>query len=135
MVDRSLYLIHFSYPNQQVMQRFLQILTLAAGLEAVCVAQNAPQQAPAQNPPTQTADESRTTPAPAMTGLVGLDAQSTEEDTHSDLPQIPTLLGGRRTSMAFTPELERSNYLRGGLSVGAAYDDNTFLQPSDAVGN
>jgi hypothetical protein len=49
------------------------------------------------------------------------------EDTSSDLPQIPGLLGGIGISPAFLSEMERSNYLRGGVNVGAAYDDNPLL--------
>lgn len=34
------------------------------------------------------------------------------------------MLGGDSGSLAFSSELERSNYLRGGITVGAVYDDN-----------
>jgi len=36
---------------------------------------------------------------------------------------------------AFLSELERSNYLRGGVNVGATYDDNPLLSPSGQVSN
>jgi hypothetical protein len=49
------------------------------------------------------------------------------EETSNDLPQIPTLLGGVGPSTAFLTEMERSNYLRGGVNVGATYDDNPLL--------
>jgi hypothetical protein len=49
------------------------------------------------------------------------------EETSNDLPEIPSLLGGPGTSTAFVREMERSNYLRGGINVGAAYDDNPLL--------
>ena len=88
-----------------------------------------------QNPPTQTNDPQRSAPAPALTGLAGIDAPATEEDTSSGLPKIPPVLGGRGPSMAFGAESERSNYLRGGLNVGAAYDDNALLTPTNGVGN
>src|ERR1019366_6185268 len=39
------------------------------------------------------------------------------------------------TSTAFLSELERSNYLRGGLNVGGSYDDNPLLASSGVVGN
>jgi hypothetical protein len=48
-------------------------------------------------------------------------------DTSDDLPQIPTVLGGTGISSAFVSELERSNYLRGGVNVGAVYDSNALL--------
>ena len=89
----------------------------------------------AQNPPAQTTDTERPAPAPALTGLVGIDAPAADEGNSSDLPQIPSLLGGRGTSLAFRSESERSNYLRGGLNVGAAYDDNALLTPNNSVGN
>ncbi len=49
------------------------------------------------------------------------------EETSNDLPQIPALLGGKGPSTAFLTEMERSNYLRGGINVGATYDDNPLL--------
>jgi hypothetical protein len=48
-------------------------------------------------------------------------------DASSDLPQMPALLGGPGTSAAFLSELERSNFLRGGINVSATYDDNPLL--------
>jgi hypothetical protein len=57
------------------------------------------------------------------------------EDTSGDLPQIPALLGGKGGSTAFLTELQRSNYLRAGLNVGATYDDNPLLAPSGAQSN
>ena len=88
-----------------------------------------------QNPPVQTPDADRSTPAPALTGLVVIDATADAGDTSSDLPQIPSLLGGKGASLAFPSESERSNYLRGGLNVGATYDDNVLLAPGNGVGN
>ena len=83
--------------------------------------------AEAQNPLSQNTDALRSAPAPALSGIVGIDAQAPEEDLSSNLPQIPAMLGGKGTSLAFQSEMERSNYLRGGLNVGAAYDDNALL--------
>lgn len=88
-----------------------------------------------QNPPAQGTDPSRSTPAPALSGVMGIDAPVAEEETNSDLPQIPALLGGPGTSLAFSSELERSNYLRGGLNVGATYDTNAVLVSTGEVGN
>jgi hypothetical protein len=56
------------------------------------------------------------------------------EDTSGSLPQIPALLGGTGFSAAFISE-GRSNYLRGGVNMGATYDDNPLLLSSGAVGN
>jgi hypothetical protein len=52
------------------------------------------------------------------------------EDTNNDLPNIPAMLGGAGISSAFISELERSNYLRGGVNVGAVYDSNPLLLSS-----
>jgi hypothetical protein len=88
-----------------------------------------------QNPPAQGNDASRSTPAPALSGVIGMDSPISEEDTNSDLPQIPALLGGPKMSLAFRSEQERSNYLRGGLNVGGTYDDNALLTPNNTLGN
>jgi hypothetical protein len=88
-----------------------------------------------QNPPPAGSDDTRSTPAPALTGVMGIDQAGTAEDTSSDVPQMPAVLGGPRMSLALGTESERSNYLRGGLNVGATYDDNAFMTPSDGVGN
>ena len=44
------------------------------------------------------------------------------------------MLGGRGTSLTFLSEMKRSNFLRGGVSLGAGYDDNANLAPSGGVG-
>jgi len=91
---------------------------------------------PLQSLETEQSGQMRTAPAAALSGLAGLESDSaTVEDTYLELPQIPTLLGGRRMSLAFPAEMERSNYLRGGVNIGAAYDDNPLLVSSHEVGN
>jgi hypothetical protein len=91
-----------------------------------------------QNPPAQnTGDGSnapRSVPVGALSGIVGVDTQSGDESSE-DLPQIPAMLGGRGSSLAFRSEMERSNYLRGGINVGAGYDDNAFLGSGGKVGS
>jgi hypothetical protein len=91
-----------------------------------------------QNPPAQNPGDgssaTRSVPAAALSGIVGVDAQS-EGESSEDLPQIPAMLGGRGSSLAFRSEMERSNYLRGGVNIGAGYDDNAFLASSGQVGN
>jgi len=57
------------------------------------------------------------------------------EDTSGDLPPIPSLLGGPGISTAFQSELQRSNYLRGGINLSATYDDNPLLLSSGAESN
>ncbi len=45
----------------------------------------------------------------------------------------PSLLTGSGSSLAFTGEMEQSNYLRGGASVTAAYDDNVIGSASNSA--
>jgi len=92
---------------------------------------------PAGNQPDQSAEqdasgEVRVAPAAALSARAGLESG---EDTNLELPQLPSLLGGRGTTLAFPAEIERSNFVRGGVNVGAAYDDNPLLEPSQPVGN
>ena len=49
-----------------------------------------------------------------------------------ELP-APVLLGGESDSLAFSSELARSNYLRGGISVGSTYDDNASNTSTDRI--
>ncbi len=70
----------------------------------------------------------RNAPATALVGIAGMSSDSAEgQDMGLELPRIPSLLGGRGMSLAFPAEMERSNFLRGGVNVGAAYDDNPLL--------
>lgn len=106
--------------------------------------QSAPTQtAPTETAPTQTPINNGTTnngatsaPAPAaVSGVLGLQIEGVTEDSSNTLPLIPGLLGGIGISPAFLSEMGRSNYLRGGINVGAAYDDNPLLLSSGAVGD
>ncbi len=47
----------------------------------------------------------------------------------------PLPINGSANSLAFTSELERSNYIRGGVSVVANYDDNALNQTTNPVGD
>ena len=47
----------------------------------------------------------------------------------------PALLTGESSSLSFAPELERSNYLRAGIGVGATYDDNAANTATAKVGD
>ena len=47
----------------------------------------------------------------------------------------PALLVGDASSLSFSTELERSNYLRGGISVGATYDDNAASSATNRIGD
>jgi hypothetical protein len=104
------------------------ILIVLVGLGTLSMGQSTPASTP--NP-----TEARTTPAAAVSSPLGMDSQVPQEDSSSDVPRIPAILGGPRTSLDFISEMERSNYLRAGLNVGAAYDDNALLSSSNGVGN
>lgn len=47
----------------------------------------------------------------------------------------PALLNGQSMSLSFGPELERSNYLRGGIGIGATYDDNASSTVTNRIGD
>jgi len=90
-----------------------------------------------QNPPesggTTTPAEERSVPAPALSGLMGVDSGAAE-DTSDTLPTIPALLGGRGMPLTLSSEAT-SNMIRGGVNVGAAYDDNALLSPGNGESN
>ncbi len=106
-------------------RRCLILGWMVAGLQVLSAGQNPPAQSPADD-----GASARTAPAAALSAIAGMEPESGADDASTDLPQIPALLGGKRTSSAFLSELERSNYLRGGVNVGATYDDNPLLLSS-----
>jgi len=115
-------------------RRLLILGWMVAGLQFLSAGQNPP----AQNPPPaqdSSADSARTAPAAALSAIAGMQTEGGADDTSSSLPQIPGLLGGIGISPAFLSEMGRSNYLRGGVNVGATYDDNPLLLSSGQVGN
>ncbi len=114
------------------LRRGLILGWLVAGLQLVSAGQNPAPQIPAQD---ASADSARTAPAAALSAMAGMQGESYATDTNSDLPNIPALLGGAGISSAFVPELERSNYLRGGVTVGAVYDSNPLLRSSGTESN
>lgn len=94
----------------------------------------------AQNPagetaPTQGTQTPREAPPAPLSGIMGMDTAIEQEDTSAILPHIPSVLGGAGPTLEFSAEQERTNYLRGGINVGATYDDNTSLVPAGAVSN
>jgi hypothetical protein len=106
---------------------------MMAGLQVFSVSQ----EQPVQNPPTESPGDSsgsqRTAPAPALSGIAGMQTGGDTDDSSDDLPVIPSLLGGQGTSTLSA--LKRSNYLNGGVNVTGAYDDNPLLVSSGATGN
>ena len=114
-------------------RRCLILGWMVVGLQVLSAGQNPPtQNAPAQN---SGDDNVRTAPAAALSAMAGMQVEGDAADTSSDLPNIPALLGGPGISAAFSSELERSNYLRGGINVSATYDDNPLLVSSGATSN
>jgi hypothetical protein len=111
----------------------LILVLVLAGFRGVSVGQDQPP----QNPPVQSPseNENRQAPAAAVSAVAGMQPEGGTEDASSDLPRIPALLGGAGISSTFISEMERSNYLRGGVNVGAVYDDNPLLLSSGAESN
>jgi hypothetical protein len=113
----------------------LILVLLVAGVQVVSVGQDQPPQNPPAQSPGGDDASTRTAPAAALSTLAGMEPEGGTENTSRDLPSIPALLGGSGISSAFISELKRSNYLRGGVNVSAAYDDNPFLASSGATSN
>lgn len=90
------------------------------------LAQEAPSQQAGQGQPAQVSsqpDQSATSPesrepAPAL-------------DETAPVPPPANIAG---PSLAFSSDLERANYLRGGITLGTTYDDNVLDTASDRVG-
>jgi len=116
-------------------RRCLILGCLVAALQVLSVGQNPPSQNPSTQSPSDDSGSARTAPAAALSAIAGMQVEGGTEDTNNDLPQIPALLGGKGTSSAFLSEMERSNYLRGGINVGATYDDNPLLLSSGMESN
>jgi hypothetical protein len=106
---------------------------MIAGLQVFSSGQNPPEN-PSQNPGSDT-DSGRAAPAAALSAIAGMQTEAGTADTSNSLPRIPGLLGGAGISAAVLSEMEKSNYLRGGVNVGAAYDTNPLLLSSGEAGN
>lgn len=115
-------------------RRCLILVWMVAALQVLSMGQDQP----SQNSPVQSSSDDgtvRTAPAAALSAIAGMETESGTEDTGNDLPRIPALLGGRGTPPTFLHELERSNYLRGGVNVSGTYDDNPLLLSSGVESN
>ena len=115
-------------------RRPFMIGLMVAGIQVLLLGQSSNSQtAPA---PSAGQESARVAPATALTAIAGMQIEGDgEEGTSSDLPQIPALLGGKGFATAFLSELQRSNYLRGGVNIGATYDDNPLLLSSRTESN
>jgi hypothetical protein len=108
---------------------------MIAGLQVFSSGQNPPAENPPGQSPSSDTDSGRTAPATALSAIAGIQPEGGTGDASSDVPQLPVLLGGQGISATFLSEMERSNYLRGGVNVGAAYDTNPLLLSTGEVGN
>src|SRR5208282_2974734 len=116
-------------------RRCLILVWMVAGLHILSMGQDQPPQNPPSENPGDSGDSGRTAPAAALSAIAGMGEEGGTGDASGDLPAIPALLGGQGISSAFTSELERSNYLRGGVNVSATYDDNPLLYSSGLESN
>jgi len=103
---------------------------MVAGLQVFSEGQN-----PLAQSPTDDGAIARTAPAAALSAVAGMQQEGGIADSSSGLPQIPALLGGTGMSAAFLSELERTNYLLGGVNIGAIYDSNPLLLSSGTESN
>ena len=51
-----------------------------------------------------------------------------------DRAPVPALINGEVRSLSFSSELDRTNYLNGGVTLQGTYDDNVLSLPSNPVG-
>jgi hypothetical protein len=101
--------------NMSTRQKYLAIVILVSAWPCALLAQ-AP--APALSQPAQSQSQAA-------------DSGGDESDLRVPVPSIVSIDEG---SMVFLSHMERSNYLRGGISLGSFYDDNVFNQSTDQVG-
>jgi hypothetical protein len=73
-------------------------------------------------------------PAPALAGGL-LPQWGGSSDWTTRGPAVPAIVGGYGSSLAFSTEMERSNFIRGGVAVQTGYDDNPYLSTSSNANN
>jgi hypothetical protein len=67
-------------------------------------------------------------------------AQKTSNEQGAEAPvlderaPVPALINGEVTSLSFSAELARTNYLNGGVTLGATYDDNALSSTTPVGG-
>lgn len=95
-----------------------------------------PPPAAGQEPPQ--GDSQRSEPAPAVsTPIIGrsLDSEAQDIPIEGHVVPLPAIVGGFAPTLAFTPSATASNFLSGGINVGASYDDNALIAPQDTISN
>src|ERR1700687_261605 len=90
------------------------VVWILAGLQFTASGQSSSEQNSSAEPSGDAT--TRTAPAAALSSMAGVEVEGNASDTNSSLPQMPALLGGPAISASFISELERSNYLRAGLT-------------------
>lgn len=103
------------------------MLTVIAGWIGTCAAQT---QEPTSD---DSSPGSHTAAAPALAGgyLMPEGTEGSVDSTWtSNHPIVPAMVGGYTTSMAVGQEMERSNYVRGGITAQTTYDDNAYASNS-----
>lgn len=73
---------------------------------------------------------------PAAAGPLWSHVDSSGAETAEEEPPMltPSPVSDESSSLAFAAETPRTNYLRGGVSFGTAYDDNALPSSGQAVG-
>lgn len=114
----------------------LGTVLLFAGLSMFAQTQT-PTQAPTQTqtqdqqPPSDSSQSGDRSGAPAAAVGGALLVPGTDESEGESYwmkrPVVPAIVGGYGSSLAFGSEMERSNYIRGGVTLQTTYDDNPFL--------
>jgi len=87
---------------------------------------------PAQNPPPPRGDQD-----PAASQSVDqspVKIRGAEAAEMDDRAPVPALINGEVRSLSFSSELDRTNYLNGGVTLQGTYDDNVLSLPSNPVG-
>ena len=86
----------------------------------------------AQNPPASQGDQDATASSTAnQNPTKERGAEGAEVD---DRAPVPALINGEVTSLAFSSELARTNFLSGGVTLQGTYDDNVLSNPTNPVG-
>ena len=117
------------------MQHDFLVLVFVGAWSVLCAAQT---QQDSTGGNTSLEAPSHTAPAPALTGGYlmpegqdeGVDATWT-----SVHPIVPAMVGGYGPSLVFGEEMERSNFIRGGVTAQATYDDNPFASNGSTNGS
>ena len=85
----------------------------------------------AQNPPSPGDQDPTASPAVDQSPVKVRGAEAAEVD---DRAPVPALINGEVTSLSFSSELARTNFLSGGVTLQGTYDDNVLSLPSNPVG-